>query len=219
MHFKNPPPLGKINTDKENNMNNINNLVYADVIASSYNSYHNKLIVIYSDKTFIAWNLNNFKNIQIYRSKVFHCGGVKAMDYFNDKKNNLIKIVTCSDDKTVIFWSIPSDELITNQTKNYKNNHIFYSNYITHIFYLGNNFDSFKIKQEEILSNAYNLSNYKKNNNLNNEDDEYNLTSIRFSPCGNYIAIGDTFGNILIYSLITFEQVNKIEAHNEKSIL
>ena len=212
--LKSPPPLGKINTSNEINISNKNNLIYADVIASLYNSYHNKLIVVYSDKTFIAWNLNNFENIQIYRSKVFHCGGIKSMDYFNDKENNLIKIVTCSDDKTVIFWSIPTEELISNKINNSINSHIFYSNYIKHIFYLGNNFDSFKVKQEEILSNIYNLSNYKKNDQQNNEDDEYNLSSIRFSPCGNYIAIGDTFGNILIYSLITFEEVNKIEAHN-----
>ena len=104
--------------------------------------------------------------------------------------------------------------MISNQISNKKENHIFYSNYISHIFYLGDNFDQFKVKEEEIISNTYNLSSYKKNYNINNEEDEYNLTSIRFSPCGNYISIGDSFGNILIYSLINFEKVNKIEAHN-----
>ena len=212
--LKSPPPLGKINSDKEININNKNNLIYADVIASLYNDVYNKLLVIYSDKTFISYNINNIENIQLYNSKVFHCGGIKAMDYFFDKNNNIIKIVTCSDDKTVIFWSIPIEEFMTNQISKTKNNHIFYSNYIRQIFYLGTNFESFKVKKEEILSNTYNLSNYKKINNNENEDDEYSLTSIRFSPCGNYISIGDTFGNILIYSLITFEKVNKIEAHN-----
>ena len=212
--LKNPPPLGKINTDKEININNKNNLVYADIIASIYNSFHNKLVVIYSDKTFISWDMNSIENIHIYNSKVFHCGGIKSMDYYNDKINNITKIVTCSDDKTVILWNIPNEELISNQISNIKDNHIFYSNYIRHIFYLGDNFDQFKVKQEEIISNTYNLSCYKKNYNINNEDDEYNLTTIRFSPCGNYILIGDTFGNILIYSLINFEQVNKIDAHN-----
>ena len=211
--LKNPPPLGKINTDVEVNEGNNKGLVYADIIASLYNTIHNKLVVLYSDKSLIAWNISNINNIQIYRAKVFHCGGIKSMDYYNDKVNNLIKIVTCSDDKTVILWNIPNDELILNKVSQGKNNHIFYSNYIKHIFYLGDNFDAFKIKQEEFLSNTYNLSNYKKND-TNNEDDEYNLTSIRFSPCGNYIAIGDTFGNILIFSLINYEQVNKIEAHN-----
>ena len=212
--LKTPPPLGKINTDKEININSKNNLLYADVIASLYNNVYNKLLVIYSDKTFIAWDINNIENIEIYRTKIFHCGGIEAMDYFVDKKNNIIKIVTCSDDKTVIFWSIPIEEFIANNSSSTNNKHIFYSNYIRHIFYLNNKFDSFKVKQEEILSNSYNLSNYRKINNTENENDEYNLTSIRFSPCGNYIAIGDTFGNILIYSLINFEQINKIEAHN-----
>ena len=212
--LKNPPPLGKINSDKELNINNKNDNVYADIIASIYDSTHNKLVVIYSDKTFIAWDISNNNNIQIYKSKIFHCGGIKAMDYFIDKENNFIKIATCSDDKTVIFWNIPIDEFIPSQNSNRQNNHIFYSNYIKHIFYFGNNFNHFKIKQEEFLSNTYNLSNYKKMNSDNNEDDEYNLTSIRFSPCGNYIIIGDTFGNIQIYSLTNFEQINKIEAHN-----
>ena len=191
--LKNPPPLGKINSDKEININNKNNVIYADVIASLYNEIYNKLLVIYSDKTFISWDITNIENIHLNNSKIFHCGGIKAMDYFFDKINNIIKIVTCSDDKTVIFWSIPIEEFMTNQISKNKNNHIFYSNYIRQIFYLGNNFDSFKVKKEEILSNTYNLSNYKKINNNENEDDEYSLTSIRFSPCGNYISIGDTF--------------------------
>ena len=217
--LKMPPPLGEINSDKEivisNNKNN--SYAYADIIASLYNSVHNKLIVVYSDKTFITWNINNFNNIQIYNSKVFHCGGIKAMDYFIDKKNNLVKIATCSDDKTVIFWNIPTEELIQNQTNYIPNQHIFYSNYIKHVFYLRRNFESFKVKEVEILSNSYNLSQNKKpnnNENIDNEDEEYNLTSIRFSPCGNYISVGDSFGNINIFSLIDYKTINKIEAHN-----
>ena len=84
------------------------------------------------------------------------------MDYYNDKINNITKIVTCSDDKTVIFWNIPNEELISNQISNKKDNHIFYSIYIRHIFYLGDNFDQFKVKEEEIISNTYNLSAIKK---------------------------------------------------------
>ena len=211
--LKSPPSLSKKNTEKEINVNDKNS-VYPDIIASLYDSIHKKLVVIYSDKTFIAWDITN--NIQIYKSKIFHCGGIRAMDYFTDKENNILKIATCSDDKTVIFWNIPIDEFIPNPNNNKPNNHIFYSNYIKHIFFFGNNFQAFKIKKEEFLSNTYNLSNYKKmnNENENEEDDDYNLTAIRFSPCGNYISIGDTFGNIQIYSLIDFKQVNKIEAHN-----
>jgi WD40 repeat protein len=213
--LKYPPPLGKKNGVKEEIKSNDKNSVYPDIIASLYDSIHEKLIVIYSDKTFLAWEMNN-NNIHLYRSKIFHCGGIKAMDYYTDKENNIIKIATCSDDKTVIFWNIPIDEFIPNQITNNKNDHIFYSQYIKHIFFFGNNFEAFKIKQQEFLSNSYSLSGYKKVNNdtENEEDDEYHLTSIRFSPCGNYIIIGDTFGNIQIFSLIDFKQINKIDAHN-----
>ena len=212
--LKNPPPLGKLNTDKELVINIKSNLIYADVIASLYNSFHKKLVVIYSDRTFIVWNITNIENIQIFRSKIFHCGGIKSMEYYLDKINNIIKIATCSDDKTVILWNIPISEFIINSIGSSKYKHLFYSNYINHIFYLGENFDSFKIKQEEILSNTYNLSNHKKTQNSEKDEDEYNLTAIKFSPCGNYILIGDNFGNILIYSLLNFEKINKIEAHN-----
>ena len=115
------------------------------------------------------------------------------MDNFQDKENGILKIVTMSDDKTVIYWCIPLNELINeqnleNMNDNIINKHIFYSIYIRHIFYLGNetNFENFKVKEEEV----------------NKDDDEYNLTTIRFSPCGNYISVGDNFG----YSNIFFRK-------------
>ena len=209
--LKYPPPLGLINSDKELFYNKNSGYLYADVVASFYNLYYNKLIIIYSDKTLLSWDISDYSNIKLDKSKICHLGGIKAMDYFQDKENNLIKIITCSDDKTVIYWSIPIDEMIEpiinfNQN-NFKHKHIFYSKYIQHIFYLGNdiNYENFKIKQEDIFSSGIN----KKEDN-----DEYNLTSIRFSPCGNYIAIGDNFGNIQIFSLIDFSLVNNIEVHN-----
>ena len=117
------------------------------------------------------------------------------MDYFIDKENDIVKIITCSDDKTAIYWNIPIKELMEQDSVGeYK--HIYYSKYIRHIFYLGNeiNFSNFKIKPEKILSLPHNIINASNTK----EEDEYNLTAVRFSPCGNYISIGDTFGNFLL---------------------
>ena len=207
--LKPPPPLGKLNNDNEDSIHK-NNEIYPDILTSLYNSFHNLLLVVYSDKTLIIYDINNPKSVQIKRSKIFHSGGIKCMDYFWDKESNEINIVTCSDDKTVILWNIPSNELIPEYNNNESHNHIIYSKYIKHIFYFQNEFKNFKIKEEEILSkNIF----YQNQNKYENEED-YNLTSIKFSPCGKYIVIGDILGNILIYSLITFKEINKIEAHN-----
>ena len=215
--LKYPPPLSHINTEKEIIYNKSNNYIYADIVASLYNSFYDKLFIIYSDRSLIIWDISNYSNVELIISKISHSGGIKAMDYFLDKENSLVKIITCSDDKTVIYWNIPisellSQDLLSDMNKS-KYKHIYYSKYIRHIFYLDNenNFLNFKAKEEEILSN----SNINSNKNINNDiDDEYNLTSVRFSPCGNYAAIGDNFGNIQIYSLINFQLENKIEAHN-----
>ena len=211
--LKYPPPLGHYNSDKEILYNKSNNFIYSDIVASMFNTYYNKLVIIYSDKTLIIWDINNYSNTKLEISKISHSGGIKAMDYFIDKENDIVKIITCSDDKTAIYWNIPIKELMEQDSVGeYK--HIYYSKYIRHIFYLGNeiNFSNFKIKPEKILSLPHNIINA----NNTKEEDEYNLTAVRFSPCGNYISIGDTFGNIQIFSLINFSLVNKIEAHNDE---
>ena len=209
--LKYPPPLNQINSDKEIPYTKNSNNIYPDVIASLFNIYHNKLFLVYSNKNVISWDINDFSHIKIDKSKIFHSGGIKCMDYFTDKENYILKIVTMSDDKTAIYWSIPLNELIELNELNENciiNEHIFYSKYIRHIFYLGNetNYENFKVKDEEILSNSNNIS--------HKDDEDYNLTSIRFSPCGSYISIGDNFGNIQIFSLDSYNLVNKIEAHN-----
>ena len=211
--LKYPPPLGHYNSDKEILYNKSNNYIYSDIAASLYNTYYNKLVLIYSDKSLIIWDINNYSNCKLLISKISHSGGIKTMDYFLDKKNNIVKIITCSDDKTVIYWNIPIKELMEQESFD-EHKHIYYSKYINHIFYLGNeiNYSNFKIKPEKILSLPHNIIN---TNNANDED-EYNLTAVRFFPCGNYISIGDTFCNIQIYSLINYSLVNKIEAHNDE---
>ena len=139
--LKYPPPLNQINSEKEIPYTKNSNNIYPDVIASLFNLYHNKLFLVYSNKNVISWDINDFSHIKIDKSKIFHSGGIKCMDYFTDKENNILKIVTLSDDKTVIYWSIPLNELIELNDLNENsviNKHIFYSKYIRHIFYLGN---------------------------------------------------------------------------------
>ena len=210
-----PPPLGKLNFEYNSEKNNTNiNLakngkdIFPDVIASSFNNYYDKLITIYSDKTLFVWDISQLNNVHIYRNNIFHSGGIKIMDYSISKEENLIKIATCSDDNTVIYWNIKLDEFIPNPISNQKNQHIYYSKYIKHIFYLCKNFNQFKKDTNSIL--------HIKNNLINNNgiDEDFYLTSVRFSPDSKYLAIGDSIGNLLIYSLITFEHIISIPTHS-----
>ena len=209
-----PSPLGKANNDSLNKKTNLpvtHDSIFADIIATLYNNYHQKLITIYSDKTFYAWDINELNKIYVFRYNMFQSGGIKAMDYFIDKNQNLIKILTCSDDNIVIYWNIKLDDFIPNPISNQKNLHITYSKYIRHIFYFCKNFNHLKVNKNDIL--------FGNNENTNNENnDEYNddpkLTTIKFSPDSNFVAIGDTLGNVYIYSLTTFEKINDIPIHN-----
>ncbi len=206
-----PPPLGKLNNNSNNKRENINiqnnsNPIFADIIATIYNQYHKKLIVLYSNKMFFAWDINDLKNVFIYRSNVFQSGGIKAMDYSISQEENLIKIATCSDDKTVIYWNFKLDDYINNSICNQKNQHITYSKNIRHIFYFCKDFNHFKVNPDDILC---------KNKDNNDENsDNFSLISIRFSPDGKNLAIGDSIGNVIIYSLTTFEQIISIPIHS-----
>ena len=211
-----PPPLGKLNFEFNSDKKNTNiNLqkdpkdIFPDIIATSYNNYFDKLVVIYSDKTFFAWDIKQLNNVHIYRNNIFHSGGIKAMDYSISKDENVIKIATCSDDNTVIYWNIKLDDFISNPISNQKNQHLYYSKYIKHIFYLCKNYNHFKID----INNILHIKNNNESNNLTDIDEEFYLTSVKFSPDSNYLAIGDSIGNLLIYELTNFEQVISIPTH------
>ena len=207
-----PPPLGKLNLELNSikinsSINNQKNGkdIFPDIIATSYNSFHEKLIVIYSDRTFFIWDINQLNNVHIYRNNIFHTGGIKSMDYIVSHDENLIKLVTCSDDNTVILWNLKFDEFIVNPISNKKNQHIYYSKYIEHIFYLCKNFNHFKVDTNNILHMK---------NNSNNIDEEFYLTTVKFSPDGKNLAIGDSIGNLIIYDLTTFKEIISIPAHS-----
>ena len=207
-----PPPLGKLNLEVNSikinsNINSQKNGkdIFPDIIATTYNYFHEKLIVIYSDKTFFIWDINQLNNVHIYRNNIFHTGGIKAMDYIVSHDENVIKLVTCSDDNTVILWNLKFDEFIVNPISNKKNQHIYYSKYIKHIFYFCKNFKHFKVDIKNILHMK---------NNSNNTEEEFYLTTVKFSPDGKNLAIGDSIGNLIIYNLQTFEEIISIPAHS-----
>ena len=208
-----PPPLGPENKILNNNKKN--NLTYPDIMCNLYSNYHKKLILVYSNKYFLVWDIKNANQMNVVRYHIFQSGSIKTMDFSFDKKEKIIKIATCSDDKTVIYWNFKLDE--SNSLTESKNNHITYSKYIKHIFYFSNNYEHFKLKKENITSNNNNNKHYAKDNQIYEYEDIINLTSVKFSIDGDYLYIGDSIGNLFIYSLINnFEKIIEIPAHNEK---
>jgi WD40 repeat protein len=107
-----PPPLGKANIDSSSKKIHIsvtNDEKFADIIALAYNPIAEKLMSLYSDKTFFVWDLKKTEKIYVYRYHTFHSGTINNMDILITKDNTL-RIVTCSDDKTVKFWNMKLDE-------------------------------------------------------------------------------------------------------------
>ena len=144
--------------------------------------------------------------INITRYHIFQSGSIKAMDYAYDEKEKLIKIVTCSDDKTVIYWNLRLDESIHNSLSETKIQHITYSKCIRHIFYFSDDYQQFKIKTDG--NHSY--------NNKNNEEESINLISIKFSVDTEHLFIGDSVGNLHIYSLLNnFNKIIEIPSHKD----
>ena len=205
-----PPPIGP-EINNVNSMQNSTNFFYPDIMCNLYSKYHKKLVVVYSNKYFLVWDIKNKNQMNAVRYNVFQFGSIKSMDYIFDEKENIIKIATCSDDKTVIFWNLRLDENIHNPLLDSKIKHITYSRYIRHIFYFSKNYEHFKIKNgNKIISNNI-------NDNSNEEDNMINLTSVKFSINNQFLYIGDSIGNLHIFSLNNnFEEIIEIPAHNDK---
>ena len=96
--------------------------------------------------------------MNVVRYQVFQSGSIKSIDYAFDKNENIIKLATLSDDKTVIYWNLRLDDNNHNPLLDSKIQHITYSKNIRHIFYFSKNYEHFKIKND----NNKNIRNKKK---------------------------------------------------------
>ncbi len=113
-----PPPLGKANIDSSSKKINISvtsDEKFADVIGLLYNNITEKLISIYSDKTFFIWDLKNSEKLYVYRYNTFHSGSINNMD-IQITSDEIIRIATCSDDKTVKLWNLKLEDFIINNS-------------------------------------------------------------------------------------------------------
>ena len=208
--FPKPPPLCKENIDSANPQVNVQIQTkdeFPDIAIIAYSNLFHKLITIYSNKIYFCWDINDLNKLIIYRSSIFHSGSILCMDYDVSPEDNMLKIATSSDDRTVIYWNMKLNEFI-NSGSTASVPHISYSKHIRHIFHFGKNNSHFKLSRKDFLEN--------KNNELpddeNQQDEITSLNSVRFSPDKKFLAIGDNLGNVYIVSLTSFKMVQTIPA-------
>ena len=208
-------PLGKANVEFSTHTEELKSSPdskYADIISVNYNEYYKKFITVYSDKTLFIWNIDSNKKCLVFRYNIFHSGSITCMDYDIDIKNNVLKLITVGDDCTGIYWNFKLSDFIENNNLE-EPKRIAYSKYIRQIFYIGKNFDRFKISKEQILGSEEGEFDVN-NNNINEEEIPSNLASVKFSPDKNYVAIGDNLGNVYIYSLKNFKLIQDFPSNN-----
>ena len=208
-------PLGKANVEFSTHTEELKSSPdskYADIISVSYNEYYKKFITVYSDKTLFIWNIDSNKKCLVFRYNIFHSGSITCMDYDIDIKNNVLKLITVGDDCTGIYWNLKLSDFIENDNLE-EPKRIAYSKYIRQIFYIGNNFDRFKISKNQILGSDEGEFDVN-NNNIIDDEIPSNLTSVKFSPDKNNVAIGDNLGNVYIYSLKNFKLIQDFPSNN-----
>jgi WD40 repeat protein len=106
------PPLDKANIDSSSKKINISvthDEKHVDVISLVYTYNAEKLVALYSDKTFFIWDLKKSEKLYVYRFSTFHSGTINCMDILTNA-DDVLRIVTCSDDGTVKFWNLKLED-------------------------------------------------------------------------------------------------------------
>ena len=88
---------------------------FADAIVVIYNEFADKLITLYSDKTFFIWELEKVEKmdkINVMRHDMVHSGSIYSMDLIQGK-DGILKLATCSDDKTIRYWNFKVEDFLS----------------------------------------------------------------------------------------------------------
>lgn len=182
----------------------IDNNYFNNNIDSLYNMYYNYLF----NNTDINNNFTNNELIFVFNNNVSN----ELLN--NNFDSNNISIVTCSDYQTLSLYSLK------NNTCNLNLSTIICKDVNRDIeFNYNNYFKKYKFNSCNILSkNAENLyselDNYNKSTNNKND-----ISSIKLSPCFEYIVCGTNTGKVLIYKIdiqnnTCFKLIHSIESHN-----
>ncbi|KAF9185637.1 mitogen-activated protein kinase binding protein 1 [Haplosporangium sp. Z 767] len=216
-----PPPIGTFEGAMYGDVHGEETLkgVYADVLATQYDSSSGSLICIYSDRSLVVWDINDKSNATVSRSHMFHSDcvwGVEVIPTANsdDRGHNFPPdtFVTYSADGSIKFWNLdesmsylaptsdvgqrdPEPISMTAPT----------SREILRVLYVDGNCKSL-IKAPDIQDGQ--------EPDFNSVPLEYGVRTVKISSDGRFLASGDKRGNLRVHSLSTFEQLTYQEAHD-----
>lgn len=193
-----PPGLGMYNVEKGERPQTNREMQFTDVIALALDQANKRVNALYSDHSLFIWDVNNISKITVYRSFLFHSGPITDAQLLPNSSQELSFYATVSGDETLKIWYISDNEEVS--SKENKDNFMRQNAYckgLNKIIYTSSSFEHFKLRKSE----------EKANRPL--------LRCVKCSPDLQFIAVGDREGNIMIYSLRTFDLVHKVEAHNK----
>ncbi|TPX35368.1 hypothetical protein SmJEL517_g02222 [Synchytrium microbalum] len=207
---------------------NIQNAVYASVVAVKVDHANEKVVAMYSDRSMFIWDVKDPKHVGKYRSFLNHSDciwGVEmvpsqftlppepsplpsALESPGDSRPPPTPtgrhlppgtFVTCSADGTIRFWNL---EIAAHDGHTSSSGFLgrnLYSRELIKVLYL----DKTALSKLSAIDDGSN----------DNTNERGGIKSIRISPDGDLLASGDRSGNLRIHDLSTFEERTYLEAH------
>ncbi|CAM2725364.1 unnamed protein product [Rotaria socialis] len=181
------------------------NISFPDTIAVCLDEDKSLLTCFYNDHSFYIWDIKNERSIEKRVSHLYHSGcgwGIETYAWTSASPSIFrpLTFITCSSDNTVRFWSLNHDETDSNFTSSQAANRV--GRELMKIVYL-----------EEDYSK---LCDSPRTQERSESSPKPGGRCIKMSPDGLSLAIGDLIGNIRIFDIQTFKQIQLIEAHESE---
>ncbi|KAF9914916.1 mitogen-activated protein kinase binding protein 1 [Lobosporangium transversale] len=213
-----PSPVGTFAGNMETNqqVDDIANPVYPDVLASQYDASSGTLICICSDRSLYVWDIHDYSNPVVSKSHIFHSDCVWGAEVLPSPPDDgaatnpfpADTFLTYSADGSIKFWNLDDSmssfpPLSEQKEKDQISSHP--SKEVLRVLYVDRECQAW-IQVPEIqdgMEPGYNVVPL-----------ECGIRTIRISSDGRYLASGDKGGNLRVHDLLTLEQVTYQEAHD-----
>ncbi|KAF9377346.1 hypothetical protein CPC16_011870, partial [Podila verticillata] len=188
--------------------------VFADVLATQYDTTTGHLTCIYSDRSFVIWDISDPNNAILYRSQMFHSDCVWGVEMFptplEDEQASQFPrdtFVTYSADGSIKFWNLDENVSLLSPSPDPETIPREYepalpSKEILRVLYVDATSKTW-IQKPDIQEPGFNVV-----------PTECGIRTIKISSDGLYLASGDKGGNLRVHDLKSFAQVTYQEAHD-----
>ncbi|KAG0354384.1 mitogen-activated protein kinase binding protein 1, partial [Gamsiella multidivaricata] len=191
------------------------NAIYADVLASQYDTSSNSLICIYSDRSLFVWDMNDIHNAVVLWSHLFHSDCVWGVEMIPNSHSKEIAqpfppetFVTYSADGSIKFWNLDDNISVLSPLSSPKakvQTAPAPSREILSVLYADENCRSWiqAPENQDGMEPGFNIVPL-----------ECGIRTVKVSPDGRFLASGDKGGNLRVHVLSTLEQITYQEAHD-----